>query len=246
MKGKACFFSVLGFLFASNIRANESAAVAPSKPLASVEGSKVYIAPLWEYGHSEWGNRTSQNGSLWGASVGYSYSERNSIYVNLEFTGAAGRWKGSAGNDPTREYVTELRLGYVGAFPCERFTLTPFVGIGSYVFNQTISGGPNFNSYFWYVPIGVSLEYRISKSFAIGLMGFGAPTFAGSYKINYRANAPTDALWKVELPLTYYGSLPFELSIVPFAKQWAYLANEELIKQRNTYYGLKIGFGYHF
>lgn len=157
----------------------------------------------------------------------------------------AGRWTGSAGNDPTQEYITELQLGYVASI-CDNFTLTPFTGIGSYVFNQTLQDIPNFHSYFWYVPIGISLDYRINESFAIGLKGTGAPTFSGSWKVFKRASAPTTALWKVEIPLTYYGSLPFECSLTPFAKQWAYLNHDSLTKQRNTYYGLQLAFGYKF
>lgn len=214
-------------------------------PIRSSDGSSVYIAPMWEYGVSDWGDGSEQKGSLWGASIGYSYKEQNSLYFNLEFTAAAGKWSGSARNDPTQEYITEMRLGYVAVPCCERLTLTPFLGVGSYVFNQSIPG-PNFSSYFWYIPIGVLLEYRINNSWAIGLIGTGAPTFSGSYKITKRRNAPTTALWKAEIPVTYFGSLPFECSIIPFFKQWAYLNHGELIKQKNMYYGLKVGFGYHF
>ncbi|MES2200194.1 MAG: hypothetical protein V4489_08515 [Chlamydiota bacterium] len=210
--------------------------------LHAVEGSNVYLTPVWEYGVSHWGNGARQKGSLWGAALGYAYSEKDSIYFNLEFTAAAGRWTGSVGNNPTQEYITESRFGYV-AVPCpDRLTLTPFVGVGSYVFNQS----PNFTSYFWYIPIGVILEYQINKSWTIGLMGLGAPTFSGSYKISHRGSAPTSALWKAELPITYVSSLPFNCSVIPFVKEWAYHNHGELIKQRNMYYGLKLAFGYQF
>ncbi len=214
-------------------------------PFTSTDGSEVYVAPVWEFGISRWGNGKKQTGSLWGAAVGYSYKERDSIYFNLQFTGAAGRWTGSAGNNPTQEYITEMRFGYVVAPSGDRLTLTPFIGLGSYVFNQTLSG-PNFTSYFWYVPLGVCLDYRVTDSWSIGLIGSGAPTFSGSYKINHRASAPTRALWVAELPVTYLGSLPFECAIIPFFKEWAYLNHGELIKQKNLYYGLKLAFGYLF
>lgn len=57
----------------------------PIQPISvtSSDGSKVYIAPAWEYVNSQWGNGTKQSGSLWGASVGYTYSEKDSIYLNL-------------------------------------------------------------------------------------------------------------------------------------------------------------------
>lgn len=208
----------------------------------AVDGSNVYITPVWEYGVSHWGNDTKQSGSLWGASIGYSYLEQDSIYVNLEFTAAAGRWTGSAGNESTQEYITETRFGYVAApFP-GKLTLIPFIGMGSYVFNQ----GSNFTSYFWYLPIGVCLEYQASKDWKIGFVGIGAPTFAGSYKITHRGSAPTTPLWKAELPITYLGSLPFECSIIPFIKEWSYHRHNELIKQQNMYYGLKLALAYHF
>jgi hypothetical protein len=212
----------------------------------SVEGSKVYAAPAWEFTHSHWGGGKKQNGSLWGGVIGYQYEKRDGLYCNLDFTAMAGKWHGTAGNNPTQEYITELRLGYVGTPAATKaFTLTPFIGVGSYVFNQTISG-PNFNSYFWYVPIGVRFEYRINKSLSIGFLGMGAPTFSGSYKVTHRRHAPTAPLWKAELPITYLGSLPFSFSFIPFFKDWAYLQHKELIKQRNIYYGLNLVFGYRF
>jgi hypothetical protein len=215
-----------------------------SGALQAIDGSNIYVAPVWEYGLSNWGNGTSQKGSLWGGSVGYAYSERDSIYFNLEFTAAAGKWTGSAGSNPTQEYITEARFGYVGVPWPDRLSLTPFIGVGSYVFNQS----PDFTSNFWYIPIGVILEYKINANWSIGLMGLGAPTFSGSYKITHvgRGSAPTTAFWKAEIPITYSGSLPFECAIIPFLKEWAYLNHNELIKQTNMYYGLKVAFGYRF
>lgn len=210
--------------------------------LQAVDGSNLYVTPVWEYGISHWGKDTQQKGSLWGAAIGYSYAEKDSIYFNLEFSAAAGRWTGSAGDNPTQEYITEARFGYV-AVPCpDRLTLTPFIGIGSYVFNQS----PDFTSYFWYLPLGVCLEYQINKSWTIGLLGLGAPTFSGSYNITHRGSAPTTPLWKAEIPVTYLGSLPFKCAIIPFVKEWSYRNHGELIKQRNMYYGLKLAFAYNF
>lgn len=211
--------------------------------LQAAHESKVFVAPVWEYGVSHLGNGTSQKGSLWGATVGYTYSEKDSVYFDFEFMAVAGKWNGSAGNDPTQEYVTEARFGYVAMPWPDRFTMTPFIGMGSYVFNQT----SNFTSYFWYLPIGVVLEYQINQKWTIGLVGYGAPTFSGSYKIEGNKNsAPTSALWKAELPVKFLGSLPFELSIVPFFKGWSYRNHDQLIKQSNLYYGLKLGLGYLF
>ena len=213
-----------------------------SSALAAVEGSNLYVAPVWEYGVSKWGNGTEQKGSLWGAALGYTYAKRSGVYFNLEFTGATGRWTGSAGNESTQEYVTESRLGYVAVPWPDKFTVTPFVGLGSYVFNQS----SNFKSYFWYMPVGMILEYQINQEWMIGLMGSGASTFAGSYKLNKRGSAPTSTLWKVEIPATYMASSSFNCSIVPFIKKWSYRKNGELIKQDNMYYGLKVALGYNF
>lgn len=213
----------------------------------SVEGSTLYVAPAWEFGNSHWGNHSKQSGSLWGGVVGYQYEKRDCLYFNLDFTAMAGKWSGSAGSDPTQEYITEMRIGYVGTpAATDAFTLVPFIGVGSYVFNQSLSGGSNFNSYFWYVPIGVKFEYRVNKSLSVGFVGLGAPTFSGSYKITHREHAPTTPLWKAELPISYVGSLPFSVAFIPFFKTWAYLSHDDLIKQRNLYYGLKLAFGYHF
>lgn len=211
----------------------------------SDNGSVAYMAPVWEYGISRWGNGTKQTGSLWGAAVGYGYSERDGIYFRAEFSALAGRFSGSAGNDPTQEYITELRFGYVSVPCCDgRLTLTPFFGAGSYVFNQTLSG-PDFRSYFWYLPFGFNLRYRIGNAWAIGFTGFGAPSFGARYKITNWKSAPVRPLWFVELPATYF-SLPFECSLIPFFKSWAYRHRGDLISQRNLYYGIKAAFGYRF
>jgi len=213
----------------------------------SAEGSTVYVAPAWEFVSSRLGNHTKQTGSLWGGVIGYQYEKRDCLYFNLDFTAMAGKLHAGAGGIPTQEYITEMRVGYVGTpAATNAFTLTPFIGIASYVFNQSFSKGPSLNSYFWYVPIGVKFEYRVNKSLAIGFVGLGAPTFSGSYKTSNRGHAPTRPLWKAELPISYLGSLPYSVAFVPFFKTWAYLSHGDLMKQRSVYYGLKLAFGYHF
>ncbi len=211
------------------------------------KASNVYVAPAWEYVHSSWGNGTKQTGSLWGALAGYAYEKKDSWYFLAEFNYMAGILKGSAGNDPTQEYITEVRGGYNLAAPFgPRFSITPFVGVASYIFNQTISGGNSFNSNFWYAPIGLFFDYKINKSWKVGFLGMGAPTFAGRWKVSKWRDAPTSALWKGELFAIYTGCLPFEFSLVPFVKGWAYKNDGSLTEQRNTYYGLKALFGYRF
>jgi hypothetical protein len=218
-----------------------------SSSAQSSEGSNVYLTPAWQYLISHWGNGGKQKGSMGGISAGYAYLERDSLYFNGEFTFMAGKLHGSAGTSPTQEYITEVDFGYDISSPFgEKFTLTPFVGVGAYVFNQT-GPGPVFDSHFWYVPIGASLEYRFDQSWSMALVGYGAPTFAGHWsQSGDSGHAPVSGLWKAELPVTYLGSLPFELSLIPFVKGWAYEKHGDLIKQRQTYYGLKMSFGYHF
>ena len=213
----------------------------------TVENSMVYVAPAWEFVNSHLGNHTKQTGSLWGGALRYQYQKRDSFYFNLEFAPMAGRLHTGSEHVSTQEYVTEMRVGYVGTpAATNAFTLTPFIGVGSYVFNQSFSKGPNLNSYFWYVPVGVKIEYRVNKSLSIGFLGFGAPTFSGHYKTSSKGHAPTRPLWKAALPISYLGSLPYSVSFIPFFKTWAYSSHEDLVKQRILYYGLKLAFGYHF
>ena len=248
------FKSLLGFVMMSSVsvfaaQADQSQASTPvvTAPITSLEGSSVYIAPVWEFLNSKWGNNTNQNGSLYGGSAGYTYTERDSIFFNAEFSYMAGMLRGSAGNDPTQEYITEIRLGYDLSSPFgERFSVTPFVGMGSYIFNQSLSGGLCFRSHFWYVPIGVALNYRIDKNWNLGFTGSGSPTFSGRWSVEHTQEAPTSALWRAELPITYLGGSSFELSLIPFAKGWSYCPTDELTQQKNTYYGLKLACGYRF
>lgn len=214
---------------------------------APEQGSTLYVGPAWDYVNSRWGNDKKQTGSLWGVNAGYTYSTRDTIYFNGQFTFMSGMLKGSAGNDPTQEYITEAQLGYDISSPFgENFSLIPFLGMGSYIFNQSIGGGNSFHSHFWYVPIGVSFSYQINSHWAIGFTGIGAPTFSGRWSINGNnsQNAPTSALWEGELPVQYKASSPFTFFLVPFIKGWSYHSSGELIEQRNTYYGLRVLFGY--
>ena len=242
---KGCGFLlsvVMLSLSASALEADQ----APST-LKPLEGSSVYVAPVWEFLNSKWGNDTNQNGSLWGGSAGYSYIERDSVFFNAEFSYMAGMLKGSAGNDPTQEYITEIKLGYDLSSPFgEHFSVTPFVGMGSYIFNQSLSGDLQFKSHFWYVPIGVALSYRINQHWNLAFVGSGSPTFSGRWKVLHTQDAPTTALWRAELPITYLGGSSFEMSIVPFVKGWSYCKTSELTEQNNTYYGLKLACGYRF
>ncbi len=211
------------------------------------KSSNVYVAPAWEFLHSSWGNGTKQTGSLWGGLAGYTYKQKDSWYFSSEFNYMAGILKGSAGNNPTQEYITEVRGGYNLAAPLgPKFSVTPFLGMGSYIFNQSIFGSKDFKSHFWYVPIGLFFDYKINTSWTVGFLGMGAPTFAGRWKISKWRDAPTSALWKGELFAIYTGCLPFEFSLVPFIKGWSYRNSEPLTQQSNTYYGLKALFGYRF
>ncbi len=209
-------------------------------------GSNIYIGPIWNYVTSKWGDGKEQQGCLWGVVGGYFYIAPNTIFVNAEFDYASGILKGSAGNDPTQEYITELKLGYSFSLAQNKLLLTPFVGGGSYVIHQSLSHHMDFNSYFWYTPIGLAGTYHIGSHWTIGLIGFGAPTFGGRWKEHHFDKAYTKPLWKAELPILYLGSLPFELSIVPFVTGWGFHKSGELVSQNNTYCGMRLGFDYHF
>ena len=216
-------------------------------PLSEDKASSMYAAPVWEYLHSSWGDGNKQTGSLWGGLAGYSYKQKDSWYFCSEFNYMAGLLKGSAGNNPTQEYITEVRGGYNLSAPlCSRFSVTPFLGMGSYIFNQSIFGSSDFKSNFWYVPIGLFFDYKINTSWTLGFSGMGAPTFAGRWKVSKWRDAPTSALWKGELFVAYAGCLPFEFSLIPFVKGWSYRSAEHLIEQSNVYYGFKALFGYRF
>lgn len=211
-----------------------------------VELSRLYIGGIFQQVNSIWSNDAKQDGGFPGVAVGYDYVGRNSIYAGGEFNYMTGRWTGSAGNDPTHEYKTEFRLGYQisTCLPC--FSPIPFVGIGYDVFNQDISGNPSFRSHFWYIPFGIRLDYPITAYFKTGLRGFIGPMFGGRWKVITWANAKTWLIWNVEIPLTYSHCKIFDISLVPFVKQWAYRSQGQLIGQKNLYYGVRIEAGYNF
>ncbi|MBM3198676.1 MAG: hypothetical protein FJZ58_05420 [Chlamydiae bacterium] len=229
-----------------SLLSSSSFLLADAEP-SPVLGSTLYVGPAWDFVNSRWGNGTKQTGSLWGLNAGYTYATKDTIYFQGQFTFMGGMLKGSAGNDPTQEYITEARLGYDISSPFgEKFTMTPFLGMGIYIFNQSIAGSDSFHSHFWYAPIGVMIAYQVTPAWSIGFTGLGAPTFSGRWKIDHTKDAPTSALWQGELPVTYTGASPFRFSLMPFIKGWAYHNSGDLIEQRNTYYGLKALFGYCF
>lgn len=230
---------------------SSSAQSTAEMPLHTLEGSNLYLAPAWQYLWSkDKATDTTYSGSMGGLSVGYDYVERDSLYFKAEFTYMAGALRHSGSNHVnTQEYITEVDFGYDISSPFgDKFTMTPFVGIGAYIFNQTLpNASHNFDSHFWYVPIGLSLEYRFDKSWMMSLVGYGAPTFSGHvHDSNMNGHACVSGLWSVELPISYIGSLPFEVALIPFSKGWAYKSHGSFDGDRQTYVGLKFAFGYHF
>ncbi len=209
--------------------------------------NNIHVGPVWNYVTSNWGNGLEQKGSLYGLLGSYSYIAEDTFYLNAEFMYTAGILKGSAGNDPTQEYVTELRLGYTLSLAKAKFMLTPFTGIASYLIHQSLSGHEDFNGNFWYVPVGLMGSYHLNSDWCLRFLGFGAPTFGGHYKEHdHSAHASTKPLWTAELPVLYLGSLPFELAIVPFVTGWGFHTSDTLTSQTNTYYGIRLDFGYQF
>lgn len=156
-----------------------------AKPLFSDDNPhRVYIGPSWQNLNSIWANDTKQRGGMWGAIIGYDYQNSNDFYGGIDFTYMQGKLRGSAGNDPTREYFVEGRLGYTIA-PCcyERFNFIPYIGAGYCVFDQHIGGGEKFRSRFWYVPFGIRMDYFFNAHWKLGLRAFVGPMFSGRWKI---------------------------------------------------------------
>lgn len=212
--------------------------------------NRFYVAPLYQNLNSVWSNHTSQNGAMWGVGTGFDYTQENSFYLGGDFAYATGKIKGTAGNDQTHEFYLEDRIGWSFSL-CDlpEFTFVGFVGAGYYQFNQSIADGQRFNSHFWYIPIGLKVDYAVNCDFHMGLNFTVAPTFAGRWKIECKRNAPTTVLWKVELPFTYmfnWACSPFDVSLVPFYHQWAFQKKGELIGQKNIYFGARLELGYHF
>jgi hypothetical protein len=213
------------------------------------EGSDLYLAPAWQYLYNhDKANDLTYQGSMGGLSIGYDYTIKDSVYFNAEFTYMAGSVEHRGWlNKSTQEYITQAVLGYDISSPFgQKFSITPFVGIGAYVFNQSTSAH-TFNSNFWYAPIGLCLEYRFNANWALALSGYGAPTFAGHVNNQWiDGQVYVSGLWSVQMPLSYVGSLPFKAALIPFAKQWAYERSGLYEGNRQTYFGLKMAFAYHF
>lgn len=210
------------------------------------EGSTAFISPIGSFVCSSWQGGVSQKGALYGVQGGYSYFSSDHLYVAGDFLYAAGVLRGSAGVNPTQEYITQAFLGYAwGAFS-DAFVCAPFVGAGSYLFSQTFFGEANFTSRFWYVPIGVTFSYALSSSWSVGGEVYGAPTFGGWWKVHQGRSALTRPLWYGQMKLAYHKGTSWEFSLLPFYKQWAYRETGDLLSQSNQYYGCKGQIGYCF
>jgi len=211
---------------------------------------RLYVGPIAQGLNSIWSNNTKQSGAMYGAILGLDHTQKNSLYWGAEVALTQGKLRGSAGNDLTTEYWTEWRLGYEPCFtPFPELSIVPYVGIGYTAFNQNLKNSPNFKSHFWYVPFGVRANYALADYLKVGFRGSVAPMFGGEWKIYRKKTARTWLLWKAEVPLTYttsYNCIPFDISVVPYIREWAYRTKGALIGQKNIYWGGKLEFGYHF
>lgn len=211
---------------------------------------RVYIGGGWQNLNSIWSNDTKQRGSMGGGIVGYDFQKRNYFYVGINVNYMQGKLHGSAGNDLTREYFVEGRMGYtISPCCCESLMITPYSGAGYCVFDQSIGEGMKFKSRFWYIPFGARLEYYFNAYWKIGLRGFVGPMFSGRWKVTESQKANVWLIWKAELPITFSTCLcgeAMDISLIPFVREWAYRKKGELIGQKNIYGGVQLQFGYHF
>ena len=219
------------------------------------EPNRLFVAPVWQYTQSNWSNHTQQDGNMWAVAAGYDHTKISDFYWGAEFDYSRGKLTGSAGNNQTWQYIGEGRFGYTLSFcALPRLLVTPYLGFGYYSFEQKVSPG-KFKTGLWYVPFGVRLGYSLSDCFKIGLNGSVGPAFNGEWKLtadsDHWRHAPTKVIWRVECPLTYNWKLYdegsyFDLSLVPFVRNWAVYSKGELDGQRNLYTGIRLELGCNF
>ncbi len=243
-------------LTASNVQAQQAANTSGSKSVASrMENNNRFTLG------AEWFSETIRNKTAgtkghggWGGVVGnYDYKEGGNIYGGLQARYAWGKVGGQRGTD----WNGVGRIGYgwdMGA--TQSWFLAPYLGAGYE--SQRIRFTTSSRVYFWYIPVGIMLDYRANPNFMVGLKaeyGFMAGAKYKQYVATTgKISAGNRARYEIEVPFTYiftdFSNGHFDISLVPFWHGWrtGQKTSGAITAPRLTVdmYGARLDFGWRF
>ena len=220
---------------------------AEENALSSVENNhRLYIGPSASWYNIEYVTDQDQSGPMYGGIIGYDYLKNDMIYAGAQFNYLAGKLVGSFGNDFTQELWTEGRLGYRFSLGSEKkASFTPFTGYGYFVFLQDLDPGV-FRYRFMYVPIGFRATCEAADFLEIGINAMGGIPFSSKWSVDETLTGNTRIIAYVEVPFRFYltpQTKRFDLSIVPYWRNWSIRSQGNLIGQINNIVGAEIQFG---
>lgn len=147
----------------------------------------------FNYARYEIGKIAKQSGYLAGPHFDFAYKKLRSVYTGIDFD---GRWNaglicsksnlcntscltGGCVQADVADYFTDWKIGYYYLSSQERFSLTPYTGLGfqhlSYQIDPSLM---RYKYYQIYVPIGLEFMYHSDRNFSIGCQ---AQYRAGAY-----------------------------------------------------------------
>ena len=209
---------------------------------------------------AEWFSETIRNKTAgtkghggWGGLVGnFDHKEDNALYFGAQGRYACGKVGGQRGTD----WNAVGRLGYgwnLGA--AKDWYLAPYAGVGYE--SQRIRFSTSSRVYFWYIPVGAMLDYRMSPNFMMGLKAEFSFMCHARYK-QYTATTGTVSMgnrarYEVEVPMTYifdpFSGGHFDMSLVPFWHGWRTgqrTGSPTAPRLTVDMYGARLDFGWRF
>ena len=217
-------------------------------------GSRVTLGAEWftetirnktfnQKGHGTWS----------GVVAGWDYKKGDAVYA-----GAQARWTwGKVAGQRGQDWNLVGRIGYGWNLSSAlNWYFAPYVGVGYE--SQRVRFVASSKVHFWYLPIGMMLDYHFNPNFMVGLKAEYGLMFQAKYRqfVTPRGKIPmaNRSRCEVELPFTYlftgfsHGHL--DISLVPFWHGWraAQKMNAELTSPNLivNMCGARLDFGWRF
>lgn len=223
-------------LFALGMSVASFAEKKAEKPLTNewwAGPARVFGGAGFNFTQGDGSNAIKLKGWYWNARTGYQFINRSDIFATAE-----GDWNGGHLKKEDAALATDYR-GYMHTFGAkgrvgymwgmgnqDLFGVAPYLGIGYGGGRISVRGASTaagrYEYRFWYVPVGLYMDFMISKDLSIGL--FGEAQFAFGYRFwestSGTVSGKNKVNWKVELPVTWQLTKTWDLQLTPFWKYY--------------------------
>lgn len=228
--------------------------------------SRVYLGPNYSYVKIKQEDNFDFGGNLFGLQTSYDYRQPKHVYGGLNFLWRQGEIKSSDGKDNVVDIDLHERIGYTFCLNTTDRLLILFSGLGFRYLQQDIHLN-NFNKIKlmyedFYLPIGLSIDYKVNKMFKTGLNFVYMPQVYPSLIIHPLKGSRwvlkySFSNFYVDVPLTFSFKkyCRFELTLNPFFEYWldgktTARTNTGLVlgipENKSLFVGLKLNLAYLF